>query len=41
MLGRVERPLPDEPIVTLCSENLRRYLGGVQLLDRVHPTLLY
>jgi hypothetical protein len=40
-LGRVEGRLPDERIVTLFSENLRRYLAGEQLLDRVHPTLLY
>jgi len=31
----------NERIVDLFGENLRRYLAGEQLLDRVHPTLLY
>ncbi|XAS74968.1 D-2-hydroxyacid dehydrogenase [Dermatophilaceae bacterium Sec6.4] len=31
----------NERIVDLFAENLRRYLAGNELLDRVHPTLLY
>ncbi|MEO8888885.1 MAG: D-2-hydroxyacid dehydrogenase [Jatrophihabitantaceae bacterium] len=31
----------NELIIDLFSENLRRYLTGHELLDRVHPTLLY
>ncbi len=31
----------NERIVDLFCENLRRYLAGDELLDRVHPTLLY